>query len=304
MKKLDPSKETPMTGESPMYLFATETVSDYYNKIGLKGKKALTVCGSGDQVLGAWFAGASEVVCYDINANSEHMLHLKIATIKCSSYHEFLRFFGVTSGKKLDHDRYLKIREYINGSTRHFFDQAYESSDNDGLALSLSEEFFRQREGLTDPLRINDYLKNEKSYARMRDLVGASQFRFIRAGANELPGLNERFDVINLSNIPDYLALDIERDGVRDPLVELSNLLVRMTEVLMRNGVIFYYLHSLKLANLFTSSFQSIRPVTAKPHSIVRLREKYGINISTRRIKGVAKNSLDKIAIVRAEEPV
>src|SRR5688500_7106879 len=127
MKKLDPSKEKPMTGEAPMYLFATETVSDYYNKIGLKGKKALTVCGSGDQVLGAFIAGASELVCYDINANSEHMLHLKIAAIKSSSYHEFLRFFGVTSGKKLDHDRYLKIREYIDGSTRQFFDQAYES---------------------------------------------------------------------------------------------------------------------------------------------------------------------------------
>ncbi len=85
-------KEPKMTKDAPMYVYATEMVSHYYERLGLKGKRVLTVVGSGDQVINALYYGASEVVGYDINRNALYICELKMAAIKTLSYQVFYNF--------------------------------------------------------------------------------------------------------------------------------------------------------------------------------------------------------------------
>ena len=70
-------KEKPMSEQAPMYVYATETVSSYYKLLNLKDKTVLSVCGSGDQVLNAYFFGAKRVIGCDMNERSKYITLLK-----------------------------------------------------------------------------------------------------------------------------------------------------------------------------------------------------------------------------------
>ena len=87
-------KEKRMGSDAPVYIYATEMCSSYYHIVDVKRKRVLTVCGSGDQILNAYFFGAEVVVGFDLNANSERMLRLKVVAIKELAYKKFLKFFG------------------------------------------------------------------------------------------------------------------------------------------------------------------------------------------------------------------
>jgi len=297
MKKLDFSCEKPMADEAPMYIFATESVSEYYKKINIKDKRILTVSGSGDQVLGAYYAGAKEVTAYDINKNSKHILNLKIVSLKNLTYTEFLGFFGIIKNKEFDYNTYKKIRNKLPDTTRNFFDELYKLHKNNGRKLRNSESIFRQREKLdTSPREINDYLKNEKSFLRLRKILEEKKPAFVRKGVNELSKLRGRYDILNLSNIPNYLVRSLKKSGSKDPLHEFYKILIQLKRVISPNGIIFYYIYSKKLAAYFTT--QS-RPITTKPYSLKRLKDN-GIDITIRNVKGIIKNSRDKIAIIKS----
>lgn len=45
---------------APLYLYGTEHISKYYSKLDLNNKKVLTIIGSGDQALNAFFYGAKK----------------------------------------------------------------------------------------------------------------------------------------------------------------------------------------------------------------------------------------------------
>ena len=58
-----------MTAESPLFIYATEMVSLNYVHIDLKHRSVLTLGGSGDQMLNAYFFGAETVTMFDINTD-------------------------------------------------------------------------------------------------------------------------------------------------------------------------------------------------------------------------------------------
>lgn len=182
-------REMEMSKEAPMYIYATEGVSSYYSILKINNKKILTVCGSGDQVLNAYFFGAKEVVGFDLNKRSEFITRIKIAAVKELSYEEFLKFFGENyTGASFDYSLYKKIRRNLDKKTIVFFDSLYKKHNFKGKK-SVKSEYFRQREDVRlDIKKINLYLRNEKNYLKLRHILKNIKFKFV---GSYLWGINE-----------------------------------------------------------------------------------------------------------------
>ena len=201
-------KEHKMTESAPMYVYATEMVALYYRRLKLKGKKVLTIAGSGDQVLNALFYGAKEVVGFDINQNSLYMTELKISAIPVLSYQEFLRFFSQTK-KGFDHVLYVKIRPLLSKGCQKYFDGLYESAGKKELGTS---GYFRKRNEFVKNKvkKINAYLADKASYNKMGVVLEHTRPVLFVANVLTLSKskkiTGKKFDVINLSNVPNYLT--------------------------------------------------------------------------------------------------
>ena len=84
----------PKFGEyASVYIFTTESLSSYIDKLKVKNKDILTVTGSGDQLLNLALNGAKTVDNFDINKNAYYFVQLKLAALQSLNYDEFLNFF-------------------------------------------------------------------------------------------------------------------------------------------------------------------------------------------------------------------
>ncbi len=202
-------KERKMTVNAPMYVYATEMVASYYRRLKLKGKRVLTVAGSGDQVLNALFYGAKEITGFDINRNALFMTELKIAAITAFSYSEFLRFFSQAK-TGFDHRLYLKMGPFLSIACQQYFDRLYSIVGPKGLGAS---EYFRSRSELipkSKVLEINGYLASPSAYRKMRRILHLTRPTLYvenvltLSQSKKLHG--KKFDLINLSNVPNYLT--------------------------------------------------------------------------------------------------
>jgi S-adenosylmethionine:diacylglycerol 3-amino-3-carboxypropyl transferase len=235
-------KEPKMTIEAPMYIYATEMVASYYRRLKLKGKRVLTIAGSGDQVINAVFYGAKEVIGFDINRNALFITQLKLAAIKTISYGEFVIFFSQT-GRGFHHEMYIKIRPLLLKAPREYFDRLYVHVGRKGLGLS---EYFRNRNELiyknkNNVNRINGYLANETAYNKAREILANTLPRLYIQDILKLTESNrlrgKKFDVINLSNVPNYLTG--RSFGLSEEAV--LSYLRRLKKLVSRGGIIFFY---------------------------------------------------------------
>src|SRR5680860_295742 len=103
-----------MTIQSPLYIYATEMVSAYYNLLQIKDKRILSIVGSGDQIIDAYYYGAKEVIGFDINKRSLFILEIKFVAISILTRKEFLEFFGTNmSNGTFNFQVYKKIRRKL-----------------------------------------------------------------------------------------------------------------------------------------------------------------------------------------------
>jgi hypothetical protein len=240
-------REMEMSKEAPIYIYATEGVSSYYSILKINNKKILTVCGSGDQVLNAYFFGAKEVVGFDLNKRSEFIARIKIAAVKELSYEEFLKFFGENyTSASFDYGLYKKIRRNLDKKTIVFFDSLYKKHNFKGKK-SVKSEYFRQREDVRlDIKKINLYLRNEKTYLKLRHILKNIKFKFVQGNIKNIYMnkrlMNEKFDMINLSNVPNYFTIKLERENIRDSImIFFKEILLNLRKKLLPKGIIFYY---------------------------------------------------------------
>ena len=293
-------KQQKMSKEAPMYIYATEMVGTYYSLLGLKNKYVLTVCGSGDHVLNAYFLGAKNVVGFDLNKRSEFITRLKIAAIMKLSYKEFLKFFGEHKlNVGFSYTLYRKIRENIDKRTKNFFDKLYKQFDFNGQRLTQSR-YFRQRDDAfrAYPLKkINPYLKNEKSYLKMRQTLDDVRFRFIRSDVKDICSKisRERFDIINLSNIPNYFAGRLEKEGIKDPIMKFYDLiLLKLRKNLKHNGIIFSYSYSKRF---YPNRISKQIPPASRLQNIERIKARGDFKVRFIRFEGLNGTGMDRINI-------
>lgn len=294
-------KELPMLSNAPMYMYATEMVGTYYEKLGIKGNKLLTVCGSGDQVLNAFYFGAREIVAYDINQNALHVTNLKMAALKLLTYREFLKFFGQghTHGK-FDYLTYKKLSVALDKTTKAFFDEAFKKSGGDGDKL-MQSDYFRQRGSFSDhrTTAVNAYLNNRRAYQDLQKTLPSLRWRFIRADVHDLPDnqqLNgQEFDIINLSNMLNYL---MKEKSVADGIAILVEVVNGFKSMLAKNGRIFYYSYS---ASIYPNELVIAPPIAYRNTVIATVQSLLQGKIAQIRFSGMRPGTRDKVVVIAFE---
>lgn len=277
-----------------MYVYATEMVAHYYKRIGLKGKRVLTVTGSGDQVANALFYGASEVTGFDINRNALFMTELKLAAIRALSYSEFFEYF---SQKKDGFNRafYSEIRPLLSKSCKEYFDKLYTRIGSHGLGASV---YFRNRGDLTTKKKaqeINAYLADAAAYKKMRSILEHTHPILRIQNVLELAAnkqfKSEKFDVINLSNVPNYLT------GRSFGLTETAVLSYfrKLKGLLTKTGSIFFY--SYDDATYPTPVSPSVPPISSKVF-LKKLKLSKIFTVSRKSFPGLHDGRHDRVTLL------
>jgi len=285
-----------MTEKSPMYIYATEMVSSYYSRLGLRGKRVLSIVGSGDQIINAYFFGAKEVVGFDINKYAFFMLDLKISSVNKLNYYEFLEFFGNNlSDGCLSFNLYIKLRNDLSLKTRNFFDKIYKEFNNNGKKL-IKSEYFRQRHMIKSSASdINTYLEDEKKYLKCKIIMQNKKINFLKLDINDIDTvenktLKGKFDIINLSNVLNYLTGNTAEDSLLEVLTEVTK---KISKKISKNGLFFYYSYSPSTYNYESKKI----PPASRTAIINNIKKINNFKLLIRRFKGVNPETFDKINI-------
>lgn len=206
-------------GYSMLYSMTTENISGFINQYNLKNKRVLTVAGSGDQRLNCLLRGASEVVCFDVNPLAELQLRLKDIAIQKLNHEEFLKFFGVSKEKRkikekqkddknksnlLDKEIYNKLRNYLDKDVSLLYDYVINEFKPDiaGRVYNDYESYYIYGH-MTE---LSNYISKD-NYKRMPEIIDRKRISFLNTNVANLPDelCGEKFDMILLSNISDYI---------------------------------------------------------------------------------------------------
>lgn len=214
----------------PTYLFTTENISGFSEKISFLKKRVFSVCSSGDQAFNMKFNGASDVDVFDINIFSKYFFRLKEAAIKNLSYDEFLDFFipkNKFNTNVFSLDTYLEFRNDVkDDKIRKFWDFLF--CNYSGKELSNSNLFFNYNYPRSKYIKCNDYLKNEDNYnilkAELKKDNNISFYSFDLFN-DEFP-TDKKYDFVYLSNIFDYLWIEDSLEyikKVKDIILNIKN---------------------------------------------------------------------------------
>ena len=193
-----------------IYLFTNENISGFYKKLDFNKKNILTVTGSGDHALNAYLSGANTVESFDMNLISKHISELKIAAIKSISREDFIIFFTrfinkYRSNKRFfNHDIYFtKIRNNLKEEYLEFWDYFFNKYNKEEIIGSLL--FSDDCLPLDGIIGVNDYLKNDENYYKLRKIMLNKEIIYYDMDIKELPKINKKYDLVILSNIASYL---------------------------------------------------------------------------------------------------
>lgn len=183
-----------------IFPFTTEDVKNTLNNA--KGKDILTICGSGDHFLNAVKSGANSVDVFDINILTKYYLELKKTLVEQLSYEEYIKFFFENGDLY-----YEKIKEYLDDSTRIFWNKIYNyfvtyfnKLIDLRLFFSMSGEEYKT---------LNNYF-NEKDYNILKENLKNIDYNFIHSNITDLPyNIDKKYDLIYLSNIYYYVDTKI-----------------------------------------------------------------------------------------------
>ncbi len=187
---------------SKIYLNTTENIKGILDGIDIKDKKVLSVAGSGDQALNAYFLGASNVTLFDINPLAGAQAELKFTAAQKLDYEEFYKFFLPLNGCTLRSDTYKKLSNYLSDETNQFFDYLYSNYNNVDIFNKIAYDFYPTISTLE---RVNAYM-GEDNFKELKNKLDGKEINFIEASLIDLPNnLNNLYDIMLLSNISDSI---------------------------------------------------------------------------------------------------
>lgn len=187
--------------QSSVYLFTNENISAYLNKLyDLDGARVLSVASSGDHAFNAYLNGASHVDTFDINSYQRNILELKNHMIRGIPYSDFMDFFF--DKKEFWNQKILEpIAPYFSRELRYFINKCN----------TETKHMFKYR-GATAPefdLRHIPYISDPDQYCKLSsilpDKINFHHCKLERVSAK----FNQRYDLIMLSNIFNYLYSDV-----------------------------------------------------------------------------------------------
>ncbi|MBQ8255911.1 MAG: DUF3419 family protein [Alphaproteobacteria bacterium] len=190
----------------PVYCFTNENISSSMRVLAIpRGGRVLTVGASGDHMFEAYLSGASHVDTFDINLNQRHIIELKNHMIRNLPYEDFMDFFFSKLhffDKDIIKPIYPKfsdgLKSYLAWVDRATCTQAFKFSGTHNPGFDVKNI---------------SYVSDKGSYDRLKSIL-PDQISFVQSDICGLTAnFNEKYDVIILSNIFDYMYSD-------EPLVE------------------------------------------------------------------------------------
>lgn len=186
-----------------LYVSATEDMTTYYKEF-TNTDSFLTIGASGEQVINAINSGAKTIDVYDSNRLCRHALFLRIGAIKALDYQEFIKFYQTFSPFL-----FVKIANHLPPEELMYWGTIYSMF---GPTNIKSGEYIRDLlftyKRLDQELvkKINPYL-NPQNFDKLKSLIDSVTINYIDSDLYGLPNhiANQSYDVINLSNIYEYL---------------------------------------------------------------------------------------------------
>lgn len=181
----------------PVYLFTTENISGYLDKIPpFENKNVLSVCASGDHAFECLLRGAKNVDVFDINYLQQYVLELKSKMIQNLSYKDFKRFFF--------EKRTFFDRNIINPIFKDF-SEGLQTFLNVYYARDVNNVLFRPceygKEYMLSHYMLPSYMTDKAKYKQLSNLM-PEKFNFIRCDIDKLHSKTQRqYSLILLSNI-------------------------------------------------------------------------------------------------------
>jgi len=215
---------------SRIYPFTTENISAYLPLFDFVDKSLLTVCSSGDQALNAILCGSKDITVFDICPFAKEYFYLKKAAIETLTIQEFLRFFcykdyPVTffdNKNAFDIRIYMKLRDALKNDseeTEYFWSELFKKYSS----IRVRNSLFSFDENKYKLIKLmNNYLKNDDAYNKLRDKFNAADIKFI-SGDIFNDNIDGSFDNVFLSNLGSYYNLVEIRNLFDKILVNLND---------------------------------------------------------------------------------
>lgn len=188
-----------------IYSFSNENLDEMLDLIDLQDKSVLTVGSSGDQVLACLARGASRITLIDRNPMSLPYVELKIAGLKNLSFEEFNDYF--TRNNIFNWKYYAKVSHDLSPQTREFWDTIYLTlgKKDSKYCVSLFQQGFCGEDCYKNHMHYKDKLSFQKAKQNLNDC----EIDFYEADLTNFPSvINEKYDVMLLSNVADYVNHD------------------------------------------------------------------------------------------------
>ena len=192
---------------APAYLFTTENINGYYDKLNMHKKKILTVIGSGDHVLNAILRGAKKIDAFDVSIYAILLYYLKEAAIKALSYEEFIEYF-LKSDNINSRETFNKIKPYLSKNVLKFWEFVYDIIDQTKIFESRifrcrpiqSEEYVTIANDLS---KLSGYL-NKNKYEKLKEKIEHCEVNCYLKDSKELHDISGMYDYMFFSNIIQY----------------------------------------------------------------------------------------------------
>lgn len=226
----------PFEQYSGIYRFTNEDITNYQHHLKDK-RKILSVIGGGQQILNSILLGTREIDCFDISIFPEKYLFLQLASIKALSKSEYLEYYFSEDREVIfGDDLYDQIREYLPEKYKTFWDHLYMFDEGYDIYNSL---LFRSDVCIKNHvIDTNTYLE-DSNYERLRNILLNEEI-IINPYVGDIRKLEfkDRYDLINLSNIMEYICSSSDFKSYIEFLKNNFNL--------SENGEILNYIFSLK----------------------------------------------------------
>lgn len=187
-----------------IYSFSTENLS-FLSLIPQKNKNsALTITGSGDQVLMLINEGYHKITCIDSNYLSHYFSELKFQCLTHLVYDDFILFFK-NNTSSFNYHIFKKIKNYLSPECEKFWNQIYLKNDYNGYKIRNSDLFNLKYDEWYIKINNVPYLSDINLYNKIQKSLQSKSIKinFITESFEKFT-TNENFDLILLSNISDY----------------------------------------------------------------------------------------------------
>lgn len=228
----------PFSKYSKGYLWTNENIKEYINKKYISEyNSALSVTASGDHLFNLILNNVLNIDTFDTNTLTEYnVLGLKKALIEKFKYNDFLTICELIANNMLtlEETTYLikdllplmdkKYRKYWQNISEY----NYQLQKNNDEYLDLFAMLFININEKNNFIRRNSYLMGKDNYDKFKENMMRANINFYCINAINILDTfpNQKYDVILLSNILDYITINWNYEQLRkfeDELLFITN---------------------------------------------------------------------------------